>query len=109
MNRKIELAIDKLNNSNYEVGIEGKKYMIIPCSVFDETCELIHKEAGNNEEEDPTWEYKFKVKDLELKIYKSKAKLETAGYTWCQHEKLVKKQKMYAKRLKELKRGCRTR
>jgi hypothetical protein len=47
---KIELLLDELNNSNYEVKIEGKRYMIIPCSVFDKNCDEINNilESSDN-------------------------------------------------------------
>ena len=53
---------------------------------------------------DTDFEHKFKVKDLELKIYKLKDKIESVGMTFEEHERAVKRHKKYSKQLKELRR-----
>jgi len=49
------------------------------------------------------WEYEFKVKDLQLKLYKLKDKLLSVGMTWEEQDKCVKRHKKYSKQLKNLK------
>ena len=52
MNKTIELLLDELNCSQYEVEIGGKKHMIIPSNLFDKNCDLINKEVGNIDTEE---------------------------------------------------------